>query len=128
MPRRLDPSLAGDFDGMARAMATPLKDRKLLPQQALVLAGKLHPAPLSPDEVRKLRPSLGRPTPGDHDPDWETAEQLYLAAAALSQAHGDGNAEKLLNDLSEKLARPRRVRLAGGIPAGFVPQGFPRCS
>ena len=120
MPRRLDPSLAGDFDGMARAMATPLKDRKLLPQQALALAGKLHPAPLSPDEVRKLRASLGRPTPGDPDPDWETAEQLYLAAAALSQAHGDGNAEKLLNDLSEKLARPREF----GWPEGYRPDLF----
>ncbi len=118
MPRRLDPSLAGDFDGMAAAMATPLKeDRKKLRDQAHALAEKLHP--VSPDEVGKTLASL-RPPPGGPAPDWETAEQLYLAAAALSQAQGDDSSEKLLNDLSRKLARPREF----GWPEGYRPALF----
>jgi hypothetical protein len=40
-------------------------------------------------------------------PDWDEAEQLYLAAAALSQNQGAERSQEKLNGLVKMLAQPR---------------------
>ena len=115
MPRWLDPSLDGDFNNLATAMEAPLKNQKTLPAQARALADKLKPPSLSPEALRKM---LAENPPGGAKPDWDTAEQLYLAAAGLSQ--GNENAQKSLNELAGKLAGPPHFVW----PEGYGPDAF----
>jgi hypothetical protein len=112
-----DQSIAKGFDDLEKAMAVPLKDRNQLPAEAEVLAIRLAPllaktsqTKLSQNEIQLLLSSLAEKKPSDSAPDWDAAEQLYLAAAALSQDQGAERSQEKLNGLVKMLAQPRAYR------------------
>ncbi len=127
MPRRLaeqppfgnasDKSIGQGFDELEKAMSAPQKDRGDVPAKANELAKRLAPlltkaaqAKLSRDEMQALLQSLTEKGPTAADPDWDAAEQLYLAAAALSQEQGAERSQEKLNGLVKMLAAPRAYR------------------
>ncbi|HBI45614.1 MAG TPA: hypothetical protein DDY78_22595 [Planctomycetales bacterium] len=112
-----DQSIAKGFDDLEKAMAAPLKDRNQLPAEAEVLAIRLAPllaktsqTKLSQNEIQLLLSSLAEKKPSDSAPDWDAAEQLYLAAAALSQDQGAERSQEKLSGLVKMLAQPRAYR------------------
>jgi Cytochrome c554 and c-prime len=124
MPRRLagqapfgdanDQTIAKGFDALEKAMAAPQKDRSDIPARAQELAKRLTPlltktsqTKLSRKEIQMLLSSLAAKEPSDSAPDWDAAEQLYLAAAALSQDQGAEQSSEKLNGLVKMLAVPR---------------------
>jgi Cytochrome c554 and c-prime len=107
-----DQSIARGFDELEKAMAAPQKDRSQLPAQAEVLAIRLAPlltkasqTKLSRDDIQTLLSSLA--AKDDAAPDWDAAEQLYLAAAALSQDKGAEQSQEKLSGLVKMLSQPR---------------------
>jgi hypothetical protein len=124
MPRRLagqppfgdanDKSIGQGFDELEKAMSAPQKDRADVPAKANELVKRLAPlltqaaqTKLSRDDVQALLRSLAEEEPSDNAPDWDEAEQLYLAAAALSQDQGAERSQEKLSGLVKMLAQPR---------------------
>jgi hypothetical protein len=112
-----DKTIAQGFDALEKAMAAPQKDRSDLPAQANALAKRLNPlltktsqTKLSKNEIQTLLSSLAEKEPSDYAPDWDAAEQLYLAAAALSQDQGAERSQEKLSGLVKMLAQPRVYR------------------
>jgi hypothetical protein len=109
-----DQTIAKGFDELEKAMAAPQKDRSRLPAQAKELAKRLAPmltkasqTKLSQNDIQTLLSSLAEKEPSDYAPDWDAAEQLYLAAAALSQDQGAERSQEKLSGLVKMLAQPR---------------------
>jgi Fe-S cluster biosynthesis and repair protein YggX len=112
-----DKTIAQGFDALEKAMAAPQKDRSEVPVQAKELAKRLTPlltktsqTKLSRKEIETLLISLAEMKPSDSSPDWDAAEQLYLAAAALSQDQGAEQSQEKLSGLVKMLAQPREYR------------------
>ncbi len=112
-----DKTIAQGFDALEKAMAAPLKNRSNVPAQAKELAKRLAPllaktsqTKLSQNEIETLLSSLAETKPTDPAPDWDAAEQLYLAAAALSQDRGAERSQEKLGGLVRMLAQPRAYR------------------
>jgi Cytochrome c554 and c-prime len=112
-----DPGIADGFDELETAMATPQKARGELPAMAKRLTARLTPlltkmnkAEWGTGKAQRLLHSLENLGPNDSPSDWDAAEQLYLAAAALSQDQGAERSQEKLSGLVKMLAQPRAYR------------------
>jgi hypothetical protein len=123
-------SLLDGLDKLGDALRAPLRGRDHLPVQARDLAKQLRALRdraagegCSPEAMRKLLTSFAREDRQSQSgarADWDAVEQLYLAATALSQVHGDERSRKALQELARKRAHPSGF----DSPRGFRPDEF----
>jgi hypothetical protein len=120
-------TLPAALDELGKTLATPLRDQARLPIQARtfaeqlkVLQGKAAGLDFSSKGAQSLLAFLLQEHQKVRPPDWDSAEQLYLAAVALSEAADDHRARTALHDLAT-----RRAYAEGfDSPKGFRPDQF----